>query len=84
VGYIEGGVNLELTYHIPEDCNGRHKSSTHKFPKVRVARGAKKRKEELEALSHELVKLRDLANLPVEKGRPRGKIPVGVDFLIGK
>jgi hypothetical protein len=35
-------------------------------------------------LSHELARQRDLADLPVVKGRPRRKITVGADFPIGK
>jgi hypothetical protein len=37
---VEGGVSSALTYRVSEDRNGRHKSSTHKLTKVRVARGA--------------------------------------------
>jgi hypothetical protein len=37
---VKGGVSSALTYRVSEDRNGRHKSSTHKLTKVRVARGA--------------------------------------------
>jgi hypothetical protein len=46
--------------------------------------GSQREAQEFNSQTHELMRQQDLADLPVLKGRPRGKIVVGADFPIGK